>query len=135
MTTHLLDQVRNLSLEEQLELVEALWNSITQRGAVSPLTQEQRAELDRRLAVPVGTEAPQLDVEIDRLYERIWSLISEKKDDPNLPAAVAPLRKRLRELQEKEADMMEQRTLARLRFDPNEWQQFLAKSRGLLGDR
>jgi len=32
MSTSLLDQARKLSLEEQLELVEALWDSITEHG-------------------------------------------------------------------------------------------------------
>jgi putative addiction module component (TIGR02574 family) len=50
MNTHLLDQARQLSLEEQLQLVEALWDSIAERNAVPPPTDAQRAELDRRLA-------------------------------------------------------------------------------------
>ncbi|WP_089724392.1 addiction module protein [Candidatus Thiosymbion oneisti] len=47
---HLLDQVRQLSVEEQLELVEALWDNIVERNAVPPLTDAQKVELDRRLA-------------------------------------------------------------------------------------
>ena len=78
---------------------------------------------------------PQPNAEIDRLYDQIWNLISEKKDGPELPAAVAPLRKQLRELQEKEADTLEQRALGRLHFDPDEWQQFLERSRRLLAER
>jgi putative addiction module component (TIGR02574 family) len=50
MSPSLLDQARKLSLEEQLELVEALWDSITERGEAPPLTEAQRTELDRRLA-------------------------------------------------------------------------------------
>jgi hypothetical protein len=34
MNTSLFDQVRELSVEEQLELVEALWDSIVDRNAV-----------------------------------------------------------------------------------------------------
>ena len=50
MNTHLLDQARQLSLQDQLELVEALWDSIAQRNAAPLPTDAQTAELDRRLA-------------------------------------------------------------------------------------
>jgi putative addiction module component (TIGR02574 family) len=50
VNTSLLDQVRELSVEEQLELVEALWDSIVGRNAVPGPTNAQKAELDRRLA-------------------------------------------------------------------------------------
>ena len=50
MSTSLFDQVRKLPLEEQLELVEALWDSIGDRNAVPRPTDAQKAELDRRLA-------------------------------------------------------------------------------------
>lgn len=46
----LLEQARQLSLEEQLELVEALWDDIAKSNGVPPPTEAQRAELDRRLA-------------------------------------------------------------------------------------
>lgn len=50
MNTRLLDQARQLSLEEQIELVEALWDSIAECNAVPPLTDAQKAELDRRIS-------------------------------------------------------------------------------------
>jgi putative addiction module component (TIGR02574 family) len=50
MNRALLSQARKLSLEEQLELVQAIWDDIVERGAVPPLTAAQSAELDRRLA-------------------------------------------------------------------------------------
>jgi putative addiction module component (TIGR02574 family) len=50
MNTHLLDQARQLSVEEQLELVEALWDEIAKRNAIPPPTEAQKAELDRQLA-------------------------------------------------------------------------------------
>jgi hypothetical protein len=34
MNTSLLDQVRQLSVEEQIELVEAFWDNIVERNAV-----------------------------------------------------------------------------------------------------
>jgi putative addiction module component (TIGR02574 family) len=50
MNTSLFDQVRELSVEEQLELVEVLWTCIVDRNAVPDPTNAQKAELDRRLA-------------------------------------------------------------------------------------
>ncbi|MGH8278027.1 MAG: addiction module protein [Gammaproteobacteria bacterium] len=50
MNTHLLDEVRQLSMEDQLALVEALWDEIAKRDAAPPLTATQKTELDRRLA-------------------------------------------------------------------------------------
>ncbi len=50
MNTNLLDQARKLSLAEQIDLVEALWDGIAgQPDALLP-TDAQREELDRRLA-------------------------------------------------------------------------------------
>lgn len=50
MNTQLLDQARQLSVEEQLELIEALWDNITKHNAAPPPSDAQKAELDRRLA-------------------------------------------------------------------------------------
>ena len=45
-----LDEVLRLPLTERLRLVEAIWNSIAADSTAMPLTEPQRAELDRRLA-------------------------------------------------------------------------------------
>ena len=50
MNTSLFDQVRQLSVEEQIELVQALWDNIVERNAVPGPTEAQKAELDRRLS-------------------------------------------------------------------------------------
>lgn len=50
MNTRLLDEARQLNVEDQLELVEALWDEIAKRNAAPPLTAAQKAELDRRVA-------------------------------------------------------------------------------------
>lgn len=42
--------INRLSVEERLALVEELWDSIAEDSATVPLTDAQRAELDRRLA-------------------------------------------------------------------------------------
>lgn len=52
MNAKLLDQARALSLDDQLELVEALWDDIAARDAVPPPTSAQKAELDRRVGEP-----------------------------------------------------------------------------------
>ena len=48
MNTHLLQQARALDIDEQIELVEAIWDGIVGRGAVPALTEVQTTELDRR---------------------------------------------------------------------------------------
>ena len=44
-----LDQVRQLSVKEQIELVEAHWHNV-ERNAVPGPTEAQKAELDPRLS-------------------------------------------------------------------------------------
>lgn len=50
MNTQLLDQARKLSVDERVELVEAIWDSIADQQAGLPITEAQKSELDRRLA-------------------------------------------------------------------------------------
>jgi len=50
MNTQLLDQAKKLSLDEQIERVEALWYNIVERNAVPLPTEAQKDELDRRIA-------------------------------------------------------------------------------------
>ena len=50
MNTQLLDQAQQLNVDEQIELVEAIWDGIVERNAVPPLTRAQEAELDSRIA-------------------------------------------------------------------------------------
>ena len=42
--------IDRLGIEERLELVEQIWDSIAADSAAVPLTDPQRAELDRRIA-------------------------------------------------------------------------------------
>ena len=50
MNTQLLQQARVLDIDEQIELVEAIWDGIVSRGAAPSLTEAQKTELGRRLA-------------------------------------------------------------------------------------
>ena len=45
----MISDLRALSIGERIRLVEDIWDSIAADQAVLPLTDEQRAELDRRL--------------------------------------------------------------------------------------
>ncbi len=49
MNTQRLQQARTFGLDEQIELVEAIWDGIVQRNAAPSLTEAQAMELDRRL--------------------------------------------------------------------------------------
>ena len=49
MNTQLLEQARHLTVDDQIELVAALWDDIAQRNISSLPTEAQKAELDRRL--------------------------------------------------------------------------------------
>jgi putative addiction module component (TIGR02574 family) len=54
MTNALREQLLKLSAAERLELVEELWDSIADDDGVLALTDEQREDLDRRLAEADG---------------------------------------------------------------------------------
>ena len=49
MQTELLQQAKQLDINEQIELVEAIWNNISKRDAVPVLTEAQKTELNSRL--------------------------------------------------------------------------------------
>lgn len=49
MNIQLLQQATSLGIDEQIELIEAIWDNIVSRNAVPALTATQKTELDRRL--------------------------------------------------------------------------------------
>jgi len=49
MSPSQLEQLLGLSVEERIQLVEAIWDSIADRPESLPVTGSQRAESDRRL--------------------------------------------------------------------------------------
>ena len=71
MSPSQLEQLLSLSVEERIQLVEAIWDSIADRPDSLPVTGAQRAELDRRLAAhrkdPGATRSwPQVRDELKR---------------------------------------------------------------------
>jgi putative addiction module component (TIGR02574 family) len=49
MATNPLLEILKLSVAERIQLVEDIWDSIARESELLPLTDAQRAELDRRL--------------------------------------------------------------------------------------
>jgi putative addiction module component (TIGR02574 family) len=45
-----IEEILSLSVEERIQLVEAVWDSIAQHPEALPVTEARRKELDRRLA-------------------------------------------------------------------------------------
>ncbi|MEO6907154.1 MAG: addiction module protein [Abditibacteriaceae bacterium] len=50
MNTQLLEEARQLTIDDQIDLVAALWDEIVKDDAVLLPTDAQKIELDRRLA-------------------------------------------------------------------------------------
>ena len=45
-----IEEILRLSVEDRIQLVEAIWDSIAEHPESLPVTEAQRKELDRRLA-------------------------------------------------------------------------------------
>ncbi len=50
MNVQLLHQASLFDIDEQIELVEAIWSNIVNRNAAPALTETQKTELDNRLS-------------------------------------------------------------------------------------
>jgi len=61
-----------LTPEQQLQLLEDLWDRLSERPANIPLTEEVRAELDRRL------DAVEADIRAGRPLGRPWSEVRDR---------------------------------------------------------
>lgn len=75
MNTQLLQQASVLGVDEQIELVEAIWDGIVSRGAAPLLTVAQKSELDRRLKAYL--ENPNDVVSWDEVKASVIQKISE----------------------------------------------------------
>jgi putative addiction module component (TIGR02574 family) len=62
----------DLSPEEQLQLLEEIWDRLSEHPADLPLSDAQRAELDRRL------DALEEDIRAGRPLGRPWSEVRER---------------------------------------------------------
>lgn len=65
----LLDEINQLDLAERLQLVEDLWDSVALHAAELPLTDAQRDELDRRLAL--HQEDPARGISMNAIAEKL----------------------------------------------------------------
>jgi putative addiction module component (TIGR02574 family) len=70
MDTDLTKEVLNLPIAERIELVYQLWDSILDNPESIPLTDAQRAELDRRLAR--YEQDPSTAVPWEEVRKRLW---------------------------------------------------------------
>jgi putative addiction module component (TIGR02574 family) len=67
-----IEELLNLSVAERIQLVEDLWDSIAADPEAIPLTDAQKAELDRRLEqhkTDPGSASPWAEVR-ERLYKK-----------------------------------------------------------------
>jgi len=74
MNAALLEEAKRLSVEERIELAEALWDSIAEdaNADVLPIPESHRAELDRRLAdfeahPEAGSPWPEVRARLERV--------------------------------------------------------------------
>jgi putative addiction module component (TIGR02574 family) len=63
MSAKALDEALRLPVPERVQLVQEIWDSVVAESAAVPVTKNQKAELDRRLA----------DLEAHPEAERPWS--------------------------------------------------------------
>jgi putative addiction module component (TIGR02574 family) len=67
--TTLPDNLRELSIDERMQLIEALWDSITAEQEALEVTDAQKAELDRRLEAHAAS--PSGGMPWDELRDRL----------------------------------------------------------------
>jgi putative addiction module component (TIGR02574 family) len=74
MKSNLLSEILNLSVAERIQLVEDVWDSIAAEPEELPLTEEERQEMDRRLA----------DVEANPGMGQPWAEVKARLVGPEL---------------------------------------------------
>ncbi len=77
-------------------------------------------------------EISRLEARIDELYGEIRDLVAVSTEQPARRTQIGQKRDQLRALQQREADLMERRAAARLRFDPEEGNRLLERAAKLL---
>ena len=68
-----LEEILGLTVEERIQLVEAIWDSIAEHPESLPVTEAQRKELDRRLADHL------MDPQAARPWSQVRSSSARKK--------------------------------------------------------
>ena len=71
MARSLLDEIRKLSLEERLQLVEDVWDSIAAEGAELPVPESHRTELARRREE--HRQSPEDVVPWEEVRRQLWA--------------------------------------------------------------
>lgn len=75
----------------------------------------------------------EITAQIDAVYDEIRSTVASRKGDANLKEAIAPLRRKLEELQERQADVMERLFWSQLQYDHREGRRIINRAKKMLG--
>ena len=70
MSNHHLDELLRLPVPDRLEAIEELWDSLEANPDLFPLSADERAELDRRLAEDEAT-GPEAGIPWSELRQRL----------------------------------------------------------------
>ena len=74
-------------------------------------------------------------VEVDAIYGEMRAVVLRHSGDPSLKDRLAPLRRKLEEVEELEAAAMERRFRSQLVFDPAEGRRLLDRAESLLREK
>jgi len=116
------------------DFIQELWHELQVSEAELP-SFEARQEI-----LPLGDhqEVPEMATiarEIEGIYSQIRKLISERAGGSGLTEALRPLREKLQQLQEQEAEAMELHFRKKIVFDPREGGKLLEQAKQMLGKR
>jgi CheY-like chemotaxis protein len=124
---HLLSKAGSLSTDllrallADLESLEEFAPDGPQREELLPLAQD--AEEEAFMEIPA---------EIDAVYDQIRSAVAAQQPGKGLKQALRPLRSRLEQLQQRQADALERHVRRRLQFDPERGRQVAERAEELL---
>jgi uncharacterized protein DUF2188 len=77
----------------------------------------------------------EITAQIDAVYDEIRRIVASRKGDTDLKEAIAPLRRKLEELQERQADVMERLFWSQLQYDHREGRRIINRAKKMLGRR
>lgn len=98
--------------------------------------ERQALSFDEGVALQIESSepAPTASSEIARIYSQLRKLVGRSRREPELRGEIDHLTKRLRELQELDADSLERRFEKRLRLKPGTGWMHLSRIKERLGD-